>query len=260
MPAHFDAIGFQPEPRPDGVKNLVLQAANLGRRFQSPRGWYSAWAPGNGVELWVAMENSGHVLGCSPFFLGISEVSFRLEHFETRPPVYAPPLEGGLAGWVAASPTDPRSGLCPLLVDLPDFDLRRDALVIPSHLTLRVAAFSHWLDCFPNDADYLASQAQTEGTARYSSDYFSPSGLFAPKDEPDWQPKAYANFAGHVEGAEVVTNPISNRPFHHLVVRTGAGVFDVVADPAIPSGTPKVGGVVHGEFWLSGRILTKDSK
>ena len=89
---------------------------------------------------------------------------------------------------------------------------------------------------------------------------FSPSGLFAPKDEPDWQPKAYANFAGHVEGAEVVTNPISNRPFHHLVVRTGAGVFDVVADPAIPSGTPEVGGVVHGEFWLSGRIITKDSK
>src|SRR2546427_5078408 len=138
MPAHFDSLGFRPQPGPDGLKNLVLQAANLGRRFQSPRGWYSAWAPGNGVELWVAMANSGHILGCNPFFQGISEVSFRLEHLETRPPIYAPPLEGGLAGWVAARPNDPRSGLCPLLVDLPDFDLQRDALVVPSHLTLRL--------------------------------------------------------------------------------------------------------------------------
>jgi len=202
------------------------------------------------------MENSGHVLGSTPFFLGTGEVSLRLEHLETRPPRYHS-LEGGLSGWVAAKSDDPKSGLCPLLIDMADFDLRRDSLVVPSHLLLRVAAFAHWLDCFPNDADYLASQATTEGTTRYSSEYFAPPGLFFLKEEPNWQPKAYANFAGHVQKAETVTNPVSNQPFHHLVVKTAGGIFDVVADPAIPSGTPMVGGVVHGEFWLSGRILSK---
>ena len=62
--------------------------------------------------------------------------------------------------------------------------------------------------------------------------------------------------AGHVQHTEERSNPATGRRFHYLRVKTyGAVEVDVVADPTIVTGSPAVGGVVWGTFWLSGRLL-----
>ncbi len=63
-------------------------------------------------------------------------------------------------------------------------------------------------------------------------------------------------FAGHVQRALMVTNPVSRLQFHHILVQNAAGLLDIVADPAIVQGRPVEAGVVSGEFWLSGRVLS----
>jgi len=253
LPNHFTNIGFVMD-RPEDLFPLAKQAVESGRSVDTPRGRYFVWAPGAGAEIWVGLNKSNEIMGVEPFFAGSGRMSFRLEALMSSPPVYEG-LEGGLSGWADARPGEPTSGLCPLIIDLPDFDLQRDRLEMSSVLMLQVAAFANSpVESYPSDSAYYESQAR-HGPTKFASEFFIPSGLFVPRDQPNRPPRAYATFAGHVERATLLENPTSRRSFHHVLVKTAAGLLDVVADPTLMSRQPVVTGVVTGEFWLTGRTL-----
>jgi hypothetical protein len=43
--------------------------------------------------------------------------------------------------------------------------------------------------------------------------------------------------------------------FYWFLVETLGGEIDVVADPKLIASEPQLGGVVSGQFWLSGRLI-----
>lgn len=90
---------------------------------------------------------------------------------------------------------------------------------------------------------------------KFASQSFIPSGLFnlSGSDAPA---RAEAIFAGHVRETERRTNQLTGDEFVWCLVDSLGGSFDVVIDPELLSNAPRVGGVVHGSFWLSGRIIS----
>ena len=89
-----------------------------------------------------------------------------------------------------------------------------------------------------------------------ASQSFIPSGLFSPGGETTEPPLASAIFTGHIRAAEVRTNEVTGAEYFWAFVSTLGGDFDVVIDPELVSNpVPAAGGVLQGEFWLSGRLV-----
>jgi hypothetical protein len=48
---------------------------------------------------------------------------------------------------------------------------------------------------------------------------------------------------------------LTGREFWWALVESYGGIYDVVIDAELVEDAPRVGGVVNGTFWLSGRVL-----
>jgi hypothetical protein len=227
---------------------LMQRAAELGHRLEVPGvGAYLRWRPGAGAEVWVQADRDGSLIGLNPHFVGDGRLRFGA--LELRPGEPGT-LDGSLHGWVDPPADDPHQGLYPLLVDLPDAHLAQLHLVLPSIVTLQLAAFAHELACYQDEAAYYAAHEQGR---RFAAESFFPTGPFVRPGEVE---RAEAVFTGRVLGAEMRINPATGVAFHVLLVRTlGGVVLDVVADPIVVTGEPVVGGVVLCLAWLSGRVI-----
>lgn len=78
-------------------------------------------------------------------------------------------------------------------------------------------------------------------------------GLFTFGKGPE---EASADFAGHILEVENRTNELWGTSFCWELVGTFGGAFDAVIDSELLGSPPRVGGVLQGSFWLSGRILS----
>lgn len=236
----FTNIGF-PYPQLSG---FVKGAIRIGQLLPSAHGSYYRWASASGAELWVVVDASRRVVSSNPHFSGKGHMSFRVGGFHSEPPTDYPLLEGAITGWAGADPVDPDAWLCPLTVSLPDFDIQKESVRVSSLLDLQVAAFATSIRVLPSEAEFLASQEEIPsvmGPVKFSPEYFIPTSL------------CRATFAGRVQEGSVLENDLSRQKFHHIVVQTAAGSLDVVAEKSMVAGPPTVGGVVEGDFWLSGR-------
>ncbi len=254
MASHFSTMGFQVDSDED-FNRLARQAIEAGEEIKSPRGYYVRWAAGEGIELWVGGNERRELVACNPHFTGSSRMRVGVTEVCCDAQT---PLDGSLRAWADPETDDPESGAYPFPVDVPDFDLIRDRLSCPLIATMQIAAFADELECFADDAEFAASQ---DSEMKLAAQSFIPSGLFLAVGN-DAQPSAEVPrtevmFAGHVQQAELCTNPVTQLQFHYLSVRTLGGSYDVVADPEIVVGEPVVAGVVQGVFWLSGRIVSE---
>ena len=73
-------------------------------------------------------------------------------------------------------------------------------------------------------------------------------------------PLVVKRVAAAVDDAEVLdtaelANPQTRLPFHWARLRTLGGILDVVAASDQLEGGLTVGGIVHGSFWLSGKLI-----
>jgi len=280
MPSHLSDLGFAYEGFPDldaELDHLVGQARGQGRTIPCPGGSYVLWETSAGAELWVQLDSAGQVVGANPHFSGSARLTVGLT--EVYEPGYGP-LGGSIHGWAAPEGDDPESGAYPFVVDIPNFACVREALVPGLTSVVQVAAFAHELSCYPSDEAFEEAQQAPHRTLRarlgrllqgrrkpppgFAPESFIPAGLVdramgwrGPSDSP---PEAHAVLTGHVLAAALLTNPATGRAFHHLLVRSFGGSFDVVADPAIVVGEPVAGGVVQGHFWLSGRLVELEPK
>jgi hypothetical protein len=259
---NFSTIGFDVASQDDFVA-LARVALEQGDAVPCPLGEYLVWSPGGGAQLIVQVDRERRFVGANPHFMGPARILVAVTH-TARDQEH--PMDGYLHAWAGPTTDDPESGDYPFVVDLPDFDAATDGLGLPAFGSMQIAAFARTLVCWPDDATYTAAEDAkwaakgyaSGGKVRgFSSESFIPSGTFSLGDPPpgEFVPKAEAIFTGHVLHAEVVTNGHTGVPFHHLVVRTLGGEYDVVADPTVPEGNPVEGGVVQGTFWLVGRLV-----
>jgi hypothetical protein len=71
---------------------------------------------------------------------------------------------------------------------------------------------------------------------------------------PETVPQAIALFAGIIKEFEKKQNELTGAEFYWLQVETYGGEIDVVADAQFFEKEPLKDGVIHGLFWLSGRL------
>ena len=117
----------------------------------------------------------------------------------------------------------------------------------PSEVDVQVAAFAHDVQVFANPKAFEASRT---GDGWHTSQAFIPSGLIGARDGA----RAEAAFTGHIVRSERKTNKLTGAEFVWCLVTSTGGTFDVVADLELLPKLPPVGGVITGDFWLTGRV------
>jgi hypothetical protein len=105
---------------------------------------------------------------------------------------------------------------------------------------------------FASPEEYEANQT---GDVKFDSRSFIPSGLFPSGGDKPHIPQAYAIFTGHVRKTQQRKNDLTGCSFCWALVETLGGTFDVVIDLELLGAAPRVGGVLTGAFWLSGRLV-----
>src|SRR5258705_10884341 len=69
MPSHMSDIGFHLTSEND-FEQLVSQACREGEAWEADGGTYIRWEPGEGIELWVQLDQDKDVIGLNPHFRG----------------------------------------------------------------------------------------------------------------------------------------------------------------------------------------------
>jgi hypothetical protein len=211
---------------------------------------YQRWASRSGAELWVPITGSNEALGVNPHFAGESIVRVGLINR-----LLADPGSGAFYGWAQPEGDDPKTGCYPFVFEAPDFCCHDD-IVLPAIVEVQIAAFAHELSVFSSEEDFSKWSANE---LKFASRSFVPSGLFSAK-ETNTPPKAHAILTGHILKTEYRTNEATGAQFMWAKVDTYGGIFDVVADLELVNAVPKVGGVLTGSFWLSGRVKKPANK
>ncbi|GGJ44955.1 hypothetical protein [Deinococcus roseus] len=240
MTNHFQAIGFPIFSQEDFIK-LAQMTHQKGQQIQTTQGKYIFWNVGSGIELWGQLDQNNVFIGLNPHFSGRSRLSMGLTRKVTSDPQ---DLDGAYYAWAGAQ-TGPEDGEYPLLFDCPDF-LVHARMMLPSIHRVQVAAFAHDLKVYTNEKHY--QEARESGPA-FATESFIPSGLFGDREQP------YGMFTGTVQYAFTITNPVTQETFHHAVVKTLGGEYDVIIHPDLLYSDLQPGNIVQGNFWLTGKIL-----
>jgi hypothetical protein len=248
MASNFSTIGLSVASRED-LSALVNRVGPLAERLAVPNGEYFRWSDPSGAEIWLQVNANNELIGMNPHYAGRSTVRVGL----TARLASAGPseLDGSFHGWADPAGDAPDTGCYPFVFDAPDYRLHEE-LPLPAQKQVQIAAFAHEIAAFETVAAYEASQTDD---LKYASQSFIPSGLFTSAPESAVRPQALAIFAGHVLAAEEKINVLTGSPFYWALVETLGGAYDVVIDSDLLPGLPKVGGVISGSFWLSGRII-----
>ena len=241
---HFSTIGLSISTDAE-LLECVEQISPEAEKFPTPHGTYLRWADQSGAELWIQLNSENELVGINPHFGGRSRVRVLLTH--SIGSQNDTPLDGRFHGW--ADPTKAsadKSGSYPFLFDSPDAACHRE-MAFPAEVDVQVAAFAHDIQVFANPKAFDATQTSDTW---HTSQSFIPSGLLGSANGP----RAEAAFNGHVIRAERRTNTFTGAQFVWCLVSSTGGTFDVVADLEVLPKLPPVGGVISGDFWLTGRI------
>jgi hypothetical protein len=250
MHSYMTALGF-PVTTEQDFRHYVYLASEFGKKIETPNGSYTLWEVGSGIELWVQTNLHKRILGMKPHFHGPTSMRVGLIKHVSRQQQTI--LDGAFYAEAAPKTDDPESGEYPFVFDLPDYDTYH-AVFLPCIVPAQLAAFAHRLTGFIDEKTYLASQNQS---IKFAVESIIPTGLFTPPGKPKEPPVAEVILNGRVLDTARLINPVTGQRFYWARVRTLGGEMDVVADPQIVQGSLVQDGIVHGTFWLSGRLLSE---
>lgn len=239
MANHFSSLGFRvhdEETFTDFVELAMKHASSPKRKGMRAL----CWEVLPGLEVWMQADNTGEVVSCNIHYFG-----------RTR-------LKGRVAGHLRAEEQDLDGALhlevnpdgeafdYPLIVDIPNFATVIHRADLAKVITVQVTAFSHGMEVFETEEAFLASQ---NDEVKLDAKSLVPTGAFNEEG-----PRPEAMISGKILVVEELKNPMTGDAFWHLEVETFGGCVDVVADPELVEGTPAVGAILHGSFWMSARI------
>lgn len=258
MSNHFAAVGFKLEGN-DDVPFLVEQTAEKGAQIDFSGGTLFRWVANvdenAGEEIVLLLDNKRNLRGLAPHFTGSTRVEVAITSAFPDAEGF---WEGGFYAWMNPPTDNLESGDYPFVFDVGDFWIVNKKLRLPQVVEVQIAAFAHEIKFFDSEVEYSNSQ---EGETQFAPNFFIPSGLFV--GEGGGAPQPYALFAGTILQHRQRTNATTSQTFHHFEVETLGGVFDVVAENELVAQseqTPCIGGILSGEFWMSGRVLDLENQ
>lgn len=263
MSSHFNCIGF-PVRNIEGYWTLARRAAAEGNRIEFPDGsalvrWAIRSTPpptapqpnsDHGPEVWAQIDRSGEVVGATPFFSTGTSHRLAVTGAGEDP---EEPLDGWIDGWMEPAEEDePFSGVFPLRVGLVDYPVVRAKFAsLPAIHRVEIVALAHEADLFPDDASYTTAPGDAY---RLPIRSFVSAAHFGADDPVVFQ-ESTALISGHLGGARMLTNPVSDVPYWWLQIVTTGVTLHAFADQETLGGEPKNGQILSGSFWLLGRIV-----
>lgn len=249
--SNLSDIGFPVRSEQD-VNEMIMQVVNHVSEVRCPNGFYLKFSDASGAEIWLQGNYDQELIGFNPHFAGKSRRKAALTQAIERD---SSELDGGFHAWANPQNETADSGEYPFVFNVPDF---RAVHIheFPKTVELQLTAFaSNDFKIFADETEYDESQ---EGEPKYAAKSFIPSGLFS-FGENETVDLSLVHpigiLAGEIKSFELKTNSLTNEKFYHFLVETLGGEIDIVADANLIKEEPQIGGIVSGQFWLSGKII-----
>jgi hypothetical protein len=248
MTNHFLAIGIPISSRED-MQLEISKAAVTATTIRCRNGHYLRWTSEQGAELWIQVDEHNNGIGVTPYFQGKARMTVALTKKISRQA--DTPLEGAIHGWAAPENDNPESGAYPFVFDLVDKGVY-DTFDFPFISPIQLCAFTHELSIYDSEEEYKNSK---EDISNLAPEAFIPSGLFRPGGVLIDPPESIAIIAGHILEASELLNPLTNRQYHWMHIKTFGGEIDIVSELELIHKHANIGGIISGQFWLCGKIL-----
>jgi len=246
--SNLSDIGFPVQSEQD-VNVLITETIKRVESIECPQGFYLRFADASGAEIYLQGNLEQELIGFNPHFDGRSRRKVALTKMIERDSSI---LDGGFHAWANPKDNDSETGDYPFVFDVPDFRMIEN-LQLPHACEIQLTAFaSNDFKIYASGKDYFYAQ---DSEPKFAAKSFIPSGLFLPDDTAIEPPRPVGIFAGEIKEFELKTNELSNGKFYWFLVDTLGGEVDVVADLKLVSTEPRIGGIVSGQFWLSGKIV-----
>lgn len=251
--SNLSNIGFNFQTNEDAYVGLQVMSseANI---IKCAKGYYAEYIEKSGVALYIQFNKRKEYIGFNPHFNGRSKRNVCITNEEDS---NLSPLDGSLYAWAdPAEKGNPNSGQHPFVFDVPDLQ-QYMPLRFPLDCQIQLSAFPiEKIGVFDTDEDFCNSQTTK---FKFAVKSFVPSGLFALQTTTHEQapsgPQPTGMFSGVVKEMATITNQFSGVPFYWMLVETVGGDIDVVSDFDHVQNIPKVGSIIWGNFWLTGRLL-----
>lgn len=249
--SNLSDIGF-PTPDEQAVNEMIMHVLELAKPIQCEQGFYLKFSDASGAEIYLQGNFDQELIGFNPHFAGKSRRKVGLTRKIERD---SSELDGGFHAWANPSDSDVEiSGEYPFLFDVPNF---RTVEIenLPFVKEIQLTSFgSNDFQIFATEQDYIDLQ---ESELKYAPKSFIPVGLFSFDENENIDLNVVhpiGKFAGEIKEFELKTNELSGQQFYWFLVETLGGETDVVVDPKFVTQEPQIGGIVSGQFWLSGKI------
>jgi hypothetical protein len=247
--SNLSDIGFPVQSEQD-VNGLIEDLLGVVKPTRCKQGAYYIYADASGAEMYLQGNAGDELIGFNPHYAGASRRTVCLTAMIERD---SSELDGGFHVW--ANPSDagePESGDYPFVFDAPDFRVYTNSQ-FPRVCDVQLTAFaSNDFKIYPSETDYYDSQTDEP---KFTTKSFVPSALFGAVENADEPPRPIGMFTGEIKAFELKRNERTKANFYWFLVETLGGEVDVVADPKLITGEPQIGGIVSGQFWLSGRLI-----
>lgn len=249
--SNLSDIGFPVRSEQD-VNEMIMQVVNHVSEVRCPNGFYLKFSDVSGAEIWLQGNLDQELIGFNPHFSGTSRRKVLLTTAIDRD---SSELDGGFHAWANPQNETAESGDYPFVFNVPDF---RAVHIheFPKTVELQLTAFaSNDFQIFASEEDFYANQTEE---LKFAAKSFIPSGLFSGNENQETDlgiVHPIGILAGEIKTFELKTNSLTNNDFYHFSVETLGGGIDVVADIHLVRKSPEIGGIVKGQFWLSGKIL-----
>lgn len=252
--SNLSDIGF-PASGDEEIFSMIQSVLPFVRSVPCKQGFYYIFTDEeSGAEMYLQANHSQELIGFNPHYAGKSKRKVALTKTIERD---SSELDGGFEAW--ANPIDENgeiSGDYPFVFDVPNFQTIEN-LQFPHLAEIQLTAFaSNDFQIFASETDYYNSQ---ENEPKFAAKSFVPIGIFQPDGSEDSinSSRPIGQFTGEIKEFDFVTNSVSGEKFYSFLVDTFGGEVDVVADPKLIPSEPQIGGIVSGQFWLSGRLIEK---
>ncbi len=250
--SNLSDIGFPVRGEQD-VNEMIMQVLGNVVEIRCHNGFYLRFSDKSGAELYLQGNFDQELIGFNPHFEGKSRRKVVLTTAIERD---SSELDGSFHAWANPSDESGESGDYPFVFNSPDF---RAVHIheFPKTVDIQLSAFaSNDFKIFASAQDYYDSQ---ESEPKFASQSFIPSGLFAAGENAEVDLSTIhpiGIFTGEIKAFERRKNSLTNGDFYWFLVNTLGGEIDVAADAKLILEDPQIGGIVNGQFWLSGKIYS----
>lgn len=248
--SNLSDIGF-PVKGEEDINEMIQNVARYVVEVPCLNGFYYRFTDDSGAEVYLQTNQGQEIIGFNPHFAGKSKRKVSLTNAIERD---SSELDGGFHAWANPSEeNNPESGEYPFVFDVPDYRTI-GKIKFPQDFDVQLTAFaSNEFKIYETEQDYLDSQ---DSELKLASKSFVPSGLFPPDDSAlQTAPRPFGIFTGEIKEYELKTNVLRKEQFYWFLVETLGGEVDVVADTKLIETEPKIGGILSGSFWLSGKLI-----